>query len=77
MRNLGEYQSLGVEVLLGASRKRFLDEITPGESQPDQRLAASLACVAQAIQAGVQIVRVHDVGETRQFVSAHQAFRDG
>ncbi|GJM24178.1 MAG: dihydropteroate synthase [Phycisphaerae bacterium] len=73
MRRLGEYQSLGVPVLLGVSRKRFLDEITPGKTQPDQRLAASLACVAQAIQTGVQFLRVHDVAETRQFVTATQA----
>lgn len=70
MHRLGEYQSLGVDVLLGASRKRFLDEIAPGTSKPDERLAGSLACVARAIQTGVRIVRVHDVAETRQFVSA-------
>jgi dihydropteroate synthase len=75
MRHLGEYRTLGVDVLLGASRKRFLNEITPGESQPDQRLAASLACVAQAIQAGIQIIRVHDVAATRQFISAFQAMK--
>ncbi|MEZ6083089.1 MAG: dihydropteroate synthase [Phycisphaerae bacterium] len=73
MRRLGEYQSLGVDVLLGASRKRFLDEITPGSSKPDERLAGSLACVARAIQSGVRIVRVHDVAETRQFISAFRS----
>ncbi len=73
MRRLTEYQSLGREVLLGASRKRFLEEIMPGETRPEERLAGSLACVARALHAGVKIVRVHDVAETLQFITSYQA----
>ncbi len=72
MRRLHEYQTLGVDVLLGASRKRFLGEFIRGESNPNDHLAGSLACVARAIGAGVSIVRVHDVAETRQFIDAFQ-----
>ncbi len=58
-------------VLIGASRKRFLGEITVAANEPTQRLGGSLACVSRAAKAGVQIVRVHDVLETKQFLQAN------
>ncbi len=75
MARLEEYAQLGVPVLLGASRKRFLDELAGGRTKPDERLGGSLACVARAIEAKVQIVRVHDVADTRRFIVAQEAIR--
>ncbi len=49
----------GTPVLLGASRKSFLGHLTGREV--DERVSASLACVARAADAGVAAVRVHDV----------------
>ena len=49
-------------VLLGVSRKSFLQEVTGREV--DDRLASSLAVIAPAWSAGVDIIRVHDVPET-------------
>ncbi len=58
-------------VLVGISRKSMLGTIT---GQPvDKRLAASLAAALAAVQAGADIVRVHDVAETVQALAVWSA----
>ncbi len=71
MRRLGELRGLGRPLVVGASRKSFLGEVT-GEP-PDRRLAGSLAAVAWAAAAGAEVVRVHDVAETAQFLAVWEA----
>ncbi|MDX2204013.1 MAG: dihydropteroate synthase [Hyphomicrobiaceae bacterium] len=59
---------LGTAVLLGASRKSFIANLmrrTVGVA-PESRLPGSLAAALAGLAQGVQIVRVHDVAETRQ-----------
>lgn len=53
----------GYPVVVGASRKRFIGELT-GEAVPDRRLAGSLAAAVCAAERGAAVVRVHDVSET-------------
>ena len=60
MKNLDLFASLGYRLLIGASRKRFLGEITC-EPDPVNRTAATMAATACSTIAGVDIVRVHDV----------------
>lgn len=67
LRRLEEIVAMGPPVLVGASRKRFLGQIS-GQDDPSQRLGASLACVARSMSAGARVVRVHDVRESRQLV---------
>ncbi|MDO4905116.1 MAG: dihydropteroate synthase [Lautropia sp.] len=58
-------------VLVGVSRKSMLGTIT---GQPvDRRLAASLAAALAAVQAGADVVRVHDVAETVQALAVWSA----
>ena len=57
---------LGLPVLLGASRKSFIAEISP--SDPSRRLGGSLAAAAWGARHGAAILRVHDVFETAQFL---------
>jgi len=66
LRRLEAFTAGGRRVWVGASRKGFLGAIT-GRAVTD-RLAASLACVARACEAGVHAVRVHDVAATRDLV---------
>jgi dihydropteroate synthase len=66
--------ALGQPVLLGPSRKRFLGQVLGLENAAD-RLAGSLACVALAFQAGVHIMRVHDVAPTVQLLRTLAACR--
>ena len=65
LADLGSLTQLGYPVLLGASRKRFIDEIC-GVDDPEQRVAGTCATTALGVAAGVQIFRVHDVSENRQ-----------
>jgi len=61
---LGEFARFGLPLLVGASRKRFINAVTP--SQPNERLGGSIASHLAAIRNGAAIVRVHDVAETVQ-----------
>ncbi len=61
---LSEFKRFGLPLLVGASRKRFIDAVTP--SSPDQRLGGSIASHLEAVANGAAIVRAHDVAETVQ-----------
>lgn len=65
LQGLSLFHALGCPVLLGASRKRFIGTIG-GATEPAARMPGSLAVALGAAAQGVQIVRVHDVSETRQ-----------
>jgi dihydropteroate synthase len=56
-------------VLLGVSRKSFLGKIRP-DAGPEERLAGSLALASWAGFAGVEVLRVHDVAETKKALAA-------
>ena len=71
LRQLPALCSLGFPVLLGVSRKSFLGELT-GRAVAD-RLAGSLAVVAPAWSAGVDVIRVHDVAETLDTIAVLEA----
>ena len=61
---LAEFKRFGLPLLVGASRKRFINAVTP--SPPDDRLGGSIASHLEAVKNGAAIVRVHDVAETVQ-----------
>ena len=65
-------QSLGTAVVLGASRKQFIGQISDAEEGAD-RVMGSVASVLAARARGAQIFRVHDVIETRQALSVWEA----
>ncbi len=65
LNGLSLFHGLGVPVLVGASRKRFIGTLD-GEPEAKQRVPGSIAAAIVAAGQGVQIVRVHDVRETRQ-----------
>ena len=77
VRRLPELRSLDRPLLLGTSRKSFLGHLTasPGAAPdpPEQRLAGSLATAAWAAQQGVEVLRVHDVGETVRLLKVWRA----
>jgi dihydropteroate synthase len=66
VRRLGELCALGRPVLLGASRKRTIGEIT--DRPAAQRLAGSLTVHALAVAHGASIIRTHDVAATADMV---------
>ncbi|MCC7252066.1 dihydropteroate synthase [Hyphomicrobium sp.] len=70
------YHGLGVPVLLGASRKKLIGQLCNVE-EPRARVSGSIAAALHSIAQGVQIVRVHDVAETRQAVAVWEAAQAG
>ena len=61
---LAELKSFGQPLLVGASRKRFINQVTP--APPDRRLGGSIAAHLLAVRNGAAIIRAHDVAETVQ-----------
>ena len=76
IRGMSLFHGLGCPILLGASRKRFIGTIGQAEA-PDQRVPGSLAMALAGVAQGVQMLRVHDVGETRQALLLWQAVNGG
>ena len=75
LARLAELQRLGRPVCLGVSRKGFMGKLL--DRPVTERLAASLAAVCHAMaQGAAQIVRVHDVAETRDAVRLLQALQE-
>jgi len=64
LARLAELKSFALPILLGASRKRFIDSVSP--APPDRRIGGSIASHLFAAANGAAIVRVHDVAETVQ-----------
>ena len=71
---LGELRDFGLPLLMGLSRKRFIESVSP--APPDQRLGGSIAGNVMAALAGADIVRVHDVAETVQALRVMEAIRN-
>ncbi|MEO7247347.1 MAG: dihydropteroate synthase [Novosphingobium sp.] len=69
------FHALGQPLLLGASRKRMIGALS-NEAGAHQRLGGSLALAMKALDAGVQLLRVHDVPETVQAVHVWRGMRD-
>ncbi|WP_242184240.1 dihydropteroate synthase [Sphingomonas sp. CARO-RG-8B-R24-01] len=69
------FHGLGCPILLGASRKRMIGALS-NEAPADARLGGSLALALKGIEAGVQLLRVHDVAETVQAVRVWRGLRD-
>jgi dihydropteroate synthase len=61
---LAELKHFGLPLLVGLSRKRFINFVAP--SKPHERIGGSIAANVMAVLAGTDIVRVHDVAETVQ-----------
>jgi dihydropteroate synthase len=76
MAGLSLYHGLGVPILLGASRKKMIGQLCDVDDAKD-RMPGSLACAIAGAAAGVQIVRVHDVKETKQAIEVWRACMAG
>jgi len=63
LNRVDSFLRLGYPLLIGASRKRFLGELLDADS--GDRLPGNLAVAAHCYRSGVDMIRVHDVAETR------------
>jgi dihydropteroate synthase len=74
LAQLGALADLGCPLLVGVSRKSFIGRLTD-RSDPDDRLAGSLAATAIAVYNGAAMIRTHDVTATRDAVRVAEAIR--
>jgi dihydropteroate synthase len=70
---LDAFKRFGRPLLLGASRKRFIEHVAP--SGPTERVGGSLAAHLLAVINGANIIRTHDVAETVQAIKVAMAIR--
>jgi dihydropteroate synthase len=71
LRALPRIVALGFPTLLGASRKSTIGKLTGRE--PGDRLFGTAATTALAVQAGIDMVRVHDVAQARDVLAVADA----
>jgi len=72
MRHLGSLRALGYPVLLGASRKTCIGQLT-GREQPRDRLWGTLGAHVVGAALGADVVRVHDVAPLKEALSVADA----
>ncbi|WP_253477031.1 dihydropteroate synthase [Natronocella acetinitrilica] len=71
LRELGRFVGMGLPVLVGLSRKSMLGRVL--DRDVDERLYGSIAAAVLAAREGARIIRVHDVGPTREAIAIVQA----
>ena len=71
IKHLERFRSLGLQVLLGHSRKSFLGQLTGLEAE--KRDLPTAVVSALAVSHRVDIIRVHDVAATRQALQVAEA----
>jgi dihydropteroate synthase len=70
---LEAFKRFKLPILVGASRKRFIDTVSP--APPMERVGGSLAAHLIAVRNGANIIRTHDVAETIQAIKIDNALR--
>jgi dihydropteroate synthase len=74
MQNLGNLRDDRWGLLLGASRKSWIDKLC-GAPNPEHRLGGSLAAAMEAARQGADVIRAHDVRETVQALEVMESLR--
>lgn len=66
IKNLSRFKKIGYPILLGTSRKSFINKIYPSDT--DQRLEGTISSNVIGVMNGANILRVHDVLENKRAV---------
>ncbi len=67
IKDISIYHSLGLPILLGISRKKFIKDIS-GNNDSSLRIGGTISSSIFAMMQGVQILRLHDVNEVNQSI---------
>ena len=67
IKNISIYHSLGLPILLGISKKRYIKELS-GENDSMSRVGGTVSTSIFVMMQGVQMIRVHDVNEINQSI---------
>ena len=71
INNISIFHSLGLPVMLGISRKRFIKDIS-GNNDSKERIGGTVSSSIFSMLQGVQILRVHDVNEVNQGIKVYK-----
>ena len=71
IKNISIYHSLGLPILLGISRKKFIKELSDNNDS-SSRIGGTISSGIFAMMQGVQILRVHDVNEVKQSIKVFE-----
>ena len=67
IKNISIYHSLGLPILLGISKKKYIKELS-GENDSMSRVGGTVSTSIFVMMQGVQMIRVHDVNEINQSI---------
>ncbi len=73
LNGLDKFLDLGRPILIGASRKSFIESISGSNKPPDHRIGGSIAALLLAFENGGHIFRVHDVAESIEALKVYRA----
>ena len=76
IRRLADLKTLGLPILIGASRKRFIGAVL-GDLPADERVEGTAAAISVSIANGANIIRVHDVKEMARVARMTDAIAGG
>ncbi len=75
LQQLSRFRELGCPLLIGVSRKSFLGKVT--NTNINERMVPSVVAALWAALSGADILRVHDVKQTKQTLTMWQAMAEG
>lgn len=73
LKHIKDFHALGVPLMIGTSRKSFIEKVCGQTIAPENRVGGSLASALWAAEQGVSYLRVHDVVQTVQALSIIKA----
>lgn len=75
LKNLSEFHEFGVSILAGLSRKSMIGSLL-GDKDVDSRMIGSVTAALIAVENGADIIRVHDVAETKDALTVWQQIKN-
>ena len=67
IKNISIYHSLGLPILLGFSKKKYIKELS-GKNDSESRIGGTVSTSIFVMMQGIQMIRVHDVNEINQSI---------
>ena len=65
LKKISVFHSLGFPVLIGTSRKKFINQIS-GKYDTKDRIGGTLSSVIYSFSQGIKLFRIHNVEEVKQ-----------
>ncbi len=72
IRSISIFHSLGFNIMLGVSRKRFIKDIS-GKNDSKERLGGTISSSLYAMTQGIQMLRIHDANEVNQSIKVFKS----